>query len=462
MKLPTYIHLSRHNIYIFRRRIPSNLQQYFNTNELRQTLATTSIKDASARAKILARDSDILFYCLEHNMPIDEKLAFKQLLENKKKEMRLREMIDAEVAEKESLVRKLKEQQLRHESDIEKIMTFAPSALVPCRRSGKANQLLSELVEDFLSDSEIKRRRDKPATVRKDRDALTLFLDIVGNKKISDVSQPDAALYSKEILTYKARGKERAVNTVNNHMSSVTKFSRWVVGHHAETGHVILDFTSLRYKKKKAADEERPMFELSEIKLIFTHNKFEVSRLKDKSKYWLLNIALYSGMRLEEITQLNPQTDIYRDSEGIWVFKILEIYDEKSHEFKTSTKKDASNRIVPIHSKLIQLGLIEYVEQIKSTATRMFPDTKIRDDRTGKNLGKKANYFIKEIVGIDKSLHSFRHTFTTLLKRAAVDESIAAALLGHKHGGISYSRYGKKYLTSTLQEALERHIKFEI
>lgn len=461
MKLPAYVHLSRHNVYVFRRRIPSYLLQYFKTNELRVSLATKCIKDATARARIFARDSDILFYSLEHNMPIDNKSPFMQLIENKKKDVYRQEKIEQlENMLAESAYMRT-QQAKQYERDIENIKTFRPVLPDSTFAVESKVPLLSELVEIFLSNSEVKRRRDKPATVRKDKDALMFFLSIVGDKKINEVKQSDAALYSKEILTFRSRGKERAVNTVNNHMSSVSKFSAWVAGHHSDSGHVTLDFTKLRYKKRKSARKERPMFEMHEITQIFTHKKLEASRLKDPSKYWLLHILLYNGMRLEEVTQLNPQTDIFKCPEGIWVFKVTEIYDEETHVFKTSIKKDASDRLVPIHSKLIELGLIDYVEKIKSTATRMFPDTKVRDDRTGKNLGKKVNYYISTMIGIKKSLHSFRHTFITLLKRAGVEESVAAAIVGHHHGSVTYGRYGKDYLSSTLKEVLERHIKFD-
>lgn len=456
MKLPTYIHLSRHNIYIFRRRIPFNLQQYFNTNELRQTLATTSIKDASARAKILARDSDILFYCLEHNMPIDDKVAFKQLIENKKKELFLQEKIEQleGMLTESSNVRV--NQAKQHERDIENIKTFMPAAIKSRPTAAGRIPRLSELVTDFLSPAEIKRRGDKPATIRKDRDALSMFIEIVGDKPIHEVNQSDATLFSKSILTYKRDGDERAVNTVNNHMGSVSKFSLWITAHHSEFGHVKLDFSGLRYSRDKSAHKERDMFELSEIEQIFLNDKFRKAKTDDPEKYWLICIALFSGMRLEEITQLNPSTDIYSDEAGLLIFDINE-NDGKS------VKNEPSVRKVPVHSKLTELGLMSYIDSIKSKSDRLFPGSKIRDGRTGKNLGKKANYLINNVVGIKgKTLHSFRHTFATMMKRAKVEESIAAAILGHAHGGISYRRYGKEHLTELLHEEMHKHINFNV
>jgi len=456
MKLPAYVHLSRHNIYVFRRRIPSYLLHYFNTNELRLSLATKCIKDATARAKILARDSDILFYSLEHNMPIDDKTPFKQLIESKRKELYLQEK--NERLENMLVVSAYAraQQAKQHERDIENIKTFMPAALHSYKSPAFVTPLLSELLLNFLSPSEIKRRADKESTIRKDKDAITLFIEIVGDKQIHLIKQSDAKLFSESILTYKRDGTHRAVNTVNNYMNSVSKFSLWITAHHSEFGHVKLDFSGLRYSREKSVHKERDMFELSEIRQIFEHDKFRKAKTGDPEKYWLICIALFTGMRLEEITQLNPNTDIYIDESGLLIFDVNE-NDGKS------VKNAPSIRKVPVHSKLIELGLMSYVDSIKSKSDRLFPGSKIRDGRTGKNIGKKANYLINHIVGIKgKTLHSFRHTFATMMKRALVDESIAAAILGHAHGGITFSRYGKAYLTDLLHEEMHKHINFDV
>lgn len=454
MKLPTYIHLSRHNIYIFRRRIPSNLQQYFNTNELRQTLATTSIKDASARAKILARDSDILFYCLEHNMPIDDKVAFKQLIENKKKELFLQEKIEQleGMLTESSNVRV--NQAKQHERDIENIKTFMPTKS-GSDTSAKALKI-SELIEVFFSPVEVAKRANKPATIRKDRDALTYFVEIIGDKPISQVVQSDASHFSDVIPLYKRDGSARAPNTINNYLGSISKFSAWVVSKGIFSGHSLIDCSKLRHSNKKAPKDQRKMIEVSEIKQIFDSERFKKAQIRDPDKYWLICIAIYTGMRLEEITQLNPNTDFYKDESGLLVFDLNE------NDGKT-LKNLASTRKVPVHDRLIELGLVAYVDSQKTKSDRLFPNSKVRDGRTGKNVGKRANYLIKKVVGDDdKSLHGFRHTFATLLKRGKVEEAIAAAILGQAHGKITYERYGKNYLTELLHEEMNKHIKFNV
>lgn len=453
MKLPAYVHLSRHNVYVFRRRIPSYLLHYFKTNELRVSLATKCIKDAIARARILARDSDIFFYSLEHNMPIDNKSPFMQLIENKKKEIYHQEKIEQLENMLAESVHMRTQQAKLYERDIENIKTFMPTtARVDKSFSGPK---ISELIDLFFSTVEVAKRANKVATIRKDRDALTYFVEIIGDKPINEVVQSDASYFSDVISLYKRGASPRAPNTINNYLGSISKFSAWVVSKGVYKGHSLLDCSRLRHSNKKAAKLQRAMIEVSEVRQIFESERFKKAKTRDPEKYWLICVAIYSGMRLEEITQLNPNTDFYRDESGLFVFDLNE------NDGKT-LKNLPSARKVPVHDKLIELGFVEYVESQKTVSNRLFPNSKVRDGRTGKNVGKRANYLIGKVIGgVGKTLHSFRHTFTTLLKRAKVEEAIAAAILGHAHGKITYERYGKNYLTELLHEEMHKHIKFD-
>ena len=87
------------------------------------------------------------------------------------------------------------------------------------------------------------------------------------------------------------------------------------------------------------------MFELEEIRTIFSHPKLHKERRTDPSRFWMLHIALYNGMRAEEIAQLDPATDIIKGEDGIPAFRIVE---EGDKSLKTATK----GRLIPIHSAL--------------------------------------------------------------------------------------------------------------
>jgi integrase len=290
---------------------------------------------------------------------------------------------------------------------------------------------------------------DKAATVRKDRDALTLFQEVVGpDVPVNAITQSQAVRFSDALA-----GRGLAPNTMNNHMGAVSKFSKWMAGRHPEYRHTKLDFSALRYKVDKRADEQRDAFTDTEVARVLQDSRLARFKTREPHKFWLPYIAAYSGLRLEEIAQLDPQTDI-REEEGITVF---DVNDLSGKQLKNKT----SRRMVPVHPALIKIGLFDYVNELRERRqSRMFPHTKERDGRLGKNAAKTVNRFIRVKLGIDKTLHCFRHTVATQLKRMRVDEAIAAAVLGHAHGGITYSRYGKQHLVEVLLDEAVKKIGY--
>ena len=310
---------------------------------------------------------------------------------------------------------------------------------------------VSELIDAYFSSENLKRRNVKLSTIRKDKDSLKLFLEIIGDKAISQVSQEDALKFADSCPTYGRENKaRRAISTINGYMNSVSNFSGWVGSVHSELGHTQLDFSRLRTRRTRRASEERAAFSNDEVNKILNHPKMKDFKTEEPVKYWLPHIAAYMGARLEEITQLSPMSDIYIE-DGIWIIDINE-RDGKS------VKNLSSIRKLPIHSEILKLGFIEYIEAMKKqNAKTLFPNEITRDERTGKNAGKRVNRFIQKEVEIkDKSLHGFRHTFATILKRSGVNESLAAELMGHKHGGVSYDRYAKGYMSVTLMDTIEK------
>ena len=124
-----------------------------------------------------------------------------------------------------------------------------------------------------------------------------------------------------------------------------------------------------------------------------------------------------------EICQLNPQTDILRDPEtGIDYLWITEL-SEGDERVKKSTKNLNSRRKVPIHSTLLQLGFLDYVERVRGAgAMLLFPTW---NPSKGRACGAAEKWFRQFIVeaglrddtsfGRIVGMHAFRHT---LLHRA--------------------------------------------
>jgi integrase len=122
-------------------------------------------------------------------------------------------------------------------------------------------------------------------------------------------------------------------------------------------------FDGIFVKVDKKKDRRRGMFSKDEVKRIInglgdgTPDKL----IKNKSNYWGALIAVYTGARRNEIAALLPDDVKKDDASGLWYFDITDD-EEQGKELKSS----AAKRIVPVHSRLIELGFMDFVEESRT------------------------------------------------------------------------------------------------
>ena len=168
-------------------------------------------------------------------------------------------------------------------------------------------------------------------------------------------------------------------------------------------------------------------------------------------RYWATLISAYSGARLHEVCQLNV-SDIQR-SDDIWAINLND--DSKDKSLKT----EAGNRIIPLHPKLIDFGVLDYVKQIQNQdQEKLFPNLKeMKSTGYGTMISR---WFRKYLIrlGIKKTgkkFHSFRHTVVNKLTNQKVYEPFIKELIGHSHGSITLDVYGgRKPLGVLLNECV--------
>lgn len=174
---------------------------------------------------------------------------------------------------------------------------------------------------------------------------------------------------------------------------------------------------------------------------------------------------------MKEICQINPQTDILKDPESSILYFWITDETEGHDKIDKSTKNKESRRKVPIHSKLIELGLLDYVDNVtKQGAKLLFPMWKPSRGKASSEPQKWFRQFLRDtdlrddtpggkIVG----MHAFRYT---LLSKAQNTEHLPwpiEHITGHAIQGVSaVSRKYKGELDVVNKKAVIESIRFEL
>lgn len=174
-------------------------------------------------------------------------------------------------------------------------------------------------------------------------------------------------------------------------------------------------------------EKPRNPFEIAELRTIFDPQN--LPRNGHPEQFWAPLIALFTGGRISEVCQLH-RIDIGKRDD----FYTMSITDEGDGEKRL--KSGASKRIVPIHPVLIQIGLIDFCEDMKKFGGQLFPT--VKPDifgYYGKEPGRRWATYLNKIGITDstKVFHSFRTTANVLMMDKGIDEERRCAFIGHEH-----------------------------
>ena len=310
-----------------------------------------------------------------------------------------------------------------------------------------ASPSFSEAINQYVKE---RKQRWSARTELEFTSTLKLLLSILGDKKLSHMTRPDCVSCRDHLLEGKGRrgaGKQkpRSSKTVNLHITLLSSVFKWAV----DQGYMIRNPAErLTTPLNTRATEQRKAYSSSQLQTV-------LSKLPDPQgihpeRYWMPVIALYTGLRLEEIAQLRLSDLISLD--GALCFNID----------GTHLKTASSKRIVPVHPQLLKLGLKVHIEQTKTTECDAYLFPRLPADRFGRRgrfIGEWYGKFLRkkcEITDSKVTFHSFRHSFATALKHAGAEGPMIAELLGHTLQGQTFGRYAKEYKPSMLYAAVSK------
>lgn len=386
----------RNNVFYFRLVVPAEFRDSVKSREIIQTLRTESREEATYKALKLAAH----FKAALHDLKCG------------------------------------KTEQLNHLaiSEPEKT-TYLPTA-----QTRSSAPLLSIVIDDFL------KRYDKTnkATLTKLNATLPLFLELVTNKPVNQLLQADINGYFDDVQKLPVRRDAKIFNGMSlreiiaahsgkciskgtfesTYRACVSIFLNWALINYKDQGFPHLSVQGAIYRGERGDNiHKQRAIKPEELQILFGHEKMKgFAENPETANYcWLPLIGLHSGSRINEICQLNPFEDVLQDEKtGIWYLNITAESDT-AEEVTKSIKTNSSRRIVPIHSRLIDLGFLGYVERIKAEGHKLiFPQWKPRNGKASANASKWFKRYLETINLNDETpgarlsgFHSFRHTVVT-------------------------------------------------
>ena len=178
-----------------------------------------------------------------------------------------------------------------------------------------------------------------------------------------------------------------------------------------------------------------------------------------RGRFWVPLIALYSGMRLNEICQLD--TADVRTIDGIDCFVISQRSESGADDKKIKTSM--SERIVPIHTAILECGFATFVSNRRiDGGLKLFPELPI--STTGYYSDPYSKWFRRFLQKAEATrpktcFHSFRHCFRDALREVrGLDHDVALALGGwaSANGRETAESYGRGFRVATLHDALNQ------
>lgn len=219
-------------------------------------------------------------------------------------------------------------------------------------------------------------------------------------------------------------------------------------------------FAGFKFSGSKKPQDQRAMWSEDDLTKLFNTPVWKGCHSKDRrskagniiirdEKFWLPLVALYSGMRQEEICQLHVE-DVRVESD-VWVFDI-------NAKAPRQLKNTNAVRLVPIHEELKRMGFLDYVSEQRGAKERLVFSQLTpggADMRLGHNFTKWFTRYRRDVglyaSGLD--FHSLRHSATTFMQWGQVPAQIIDKLTGHATTGET-ARYTKNFQVKQLSDGI--------
>ena len=355
----------------------------------------------------------------------------------------------------------------------------APAPTVAPPQAKDEGEPLSKLVRDFVGEN-AKANRWRDRSRRDAEGCLALFLRIVGGeRRIGTLSRKDLAGFRDTLTRWPSNANKRypgrsiqevlamaeasflSVTTVNNHLGYVSQLFSWCVSNEYADRNIAKGLMIRRKEVGGEDDGSREAFSREDMLRMLRSPLYTAAPSKRSAeRWWIPLVLMLEGLRLNEAAQL-ATVDIKSLSD-------IPCIDVNAGSSGQTLKSRSAARRVPLHPLLIELGFLDFVEEMRAAGQkRLFPNLKLKRGTFAQDISRWWGRFVRKHVTTSRkkvAAHSLRHGFIDSLKQNRADAAVLKELVGHSHGAnaLTLSVYGKQYEPKTLlDEMLKLHLGIE-
>lgn len=481
-------------IYHFRISIPLHLRAVLGKREICKSLHTREPRLARVRAAPFIDAATILFSGLQgvEPMPLTkilDVLGLKKVNDIDDRLVKIRHGGNTLEVEIDTHGAKTIEEELAIADEYLKKNQHTLTPIVQPAKPVITGKRLSEMLVLYKQ-----RNKDvwKPKTKMVYRGQFDTMINLLGDPVARSITRTDASdfvillsmlpvnaykgkeyeeLTAREIieLQQNAKTKRQTISpqTVNDYLDRLCGFMDYIISNGQAD---INPFRGLKLPEPPLSKTKRRAFKKEELIKIFTTSNYLHKQYEKPWQYWLPILGLYTGARLNELCGMTVSDVSVID--GIPCIAIQNREDEDEEDFDFSTKTEKSQRQLPLHIKLIELGFLDFVESRRIENKNLLFDLV---PKMGSYIRAPSEWFsdLKKSVGITDSkavFHSFRHSLQVQLQLTTkVSAELRSAYMGHStakgaiaDGGsaTTIEHYGIIYPPNILAEAVLPYLDF--
>lgn len=239
------------------------------------------------------------------------------------------------------------------------------------------------------------------------------------------------------------------------HVRWITEFVKFAVFAYPDMykTDVLIGLPVIKRTPKSAKRPHTPYSD-SQLKRIFNPNRRFFRKYPDM--FWGCMIALFTGSRKNAIFTLQFKDILQRD--GIWCINFI----EDCPGIKRLKTED-SERLVPMHSVLIKMGFLDYVQrkQHKTPTDFIFQRICLTSNGTlSSHMVRKLFCFLEQIGVRGENtgrydFHSFRKNANITMEKCGIIRSYIDKIIGWQSQGSEGERSYSNYTIKQLSEQLE-------